>query len=262
MAAISHDWAGDIENFVTYCGRFAPAFPDAIVGASETDIENTQALAEIVFPPELKAFLSRMGRTPEDALNPFFANMLYGIEALHAFYAEPPIPVPTDAIYLCTLNEDSESFLEVVGQSGSRRVLHFEWPVDSATGEFLDYGRTEHSMAASLLHFLYENAFISLRNRLLPYRAELREQVEIAKPNEVQNQQRREEFRAIVEQLGFSPVTYIDRNPLAYDRGDTSLLLYSEEYAADIVKVRSQDEKELAHLCEILSDNLDMNIWR
>jgi hypothetical protein len=256
------DWTATLSEFVTYCGRFDATFPSTISGASEADVDRAEAAAGIPLPPEYRAFLFAMGNTPPNQLGGFFANLAFGIEAVEAFYLEPPVPIPADAVYLCTLNEDVEMFLDVNGEVAYHRpVLHFEWPVEPTTGQFLSSPRTQSVVAESLLNFLYRNVFLSMRNPLLLHRTELRERVRALKPNPQSREQRREKFRVLAERLGYVPVPHVNSGPLCYDRDNASLVLFSEEYAADIVEVRSDDERDLARTADILSDNLDFDVW-
>ncbi len=248
-----------LDDFVNYCGRLDPTFPGRISGASGADIELIENMAKMHAPPEYRRFLEYMGRTAPGSLGRFLANIDFGIEAVRAFYLDPPIPIPSDAIYLWTLDADVEMFLDTTAKRGGQRpVLHFTWAADPGTGKFIGRDRRDNVISSSLLRFLYKEAFIEIRNRILPYHAELREHVGTPKPNESYTNQRREQFRSLAERLGCTAVPHIDNDLAFYDRSDASLMLFSHDYAADAVYAAADDQRELARLCDITSDNLGL----
>lgn len=254
-----YDWAKEMEDFVDYCNQFDPTFKQKIIGASDKDIDQIEQLSKLPLPAEYRAFLATMGRTPLDSLGNFFKDIIYGIEAVQEFYHDPPVPVPYDAVYLWTLDYDSEMFLPIGEREDEKRpVWQFGWPVDPDSGKFIPQDRDTYIIADCLLQFLYKESFLKIRGPLLGYKSVLEENVRIQKPDEHYTRQRRQQFQSIAKQLGFKPVPYMDNDLIFYDRTDAALELFSAEIAADKVYVDANDERELARLCEILSDNLDM----
>src|SRR5262245_44896757 len=111
MAEQTPDWSAEVDALIAFCSRSNPEFAGAVQPASAADLAHVQALAGQPLPPEYRAWLERMGRTPHRALGKFLDNLTYGVEAVTKFYTKPRVPVPRDAIYLWTLNEDTANFL-------------------------------------------------------------------------------------------------------------------------------------------------------
>jgi hypothetical protein len=229
------------------------------MGASEEEINRIADLARLPLPPEYQSFLVRMGRTPPSSLGQFFEDVSYGIEAVVQFYLNPPVPIPSDAVYLWTVDVDSHMFLGTHERGDEQRpILYFTWFFDLDTNTFTDRERLVTVIADSLLQYLYQEAFLRIRVPLLAYHAELRENVRTRKPDEHYTQQRRIQFQAVAERSGFEPVPFMNSDVVFYNRADAALMLYSNQVAEDHVHVSADDERECARLCEILSDNLDL----
>jgi len=253
----------EMDRFVDYCEKLAPGFATRIQGASAAVLERLAEFANLKLPSEYSAFLRRMGATPPGSLEPFLADVHWGVEAVQEFYQAPPIPVPRDAVYLSTLNVDFEMFLMLEGDDGGHPVVNFSWPVDEETGKFLGHERLVNPVASSLFQLLYKEAFLRQRNPRLAHHVELQERLETSHkqaPN--YRAVRRREFQKLAERLGFRPVPYMETDDLLfYDRPDASLMLYANEVAADGVYVGAADAREMGRLRELFCDHLDLLIW-
>ena len=131
--------------------------------------------------------------------------------------------------------------------------------MDPDSGALLDEEPDEVLLGGSLLQFLYENTFLSLRDPLLPYVTELREPTTTA-VSEEHHLSLIAAFRTVAERLDFKPVAFMNGAHVFYNRPDASLKLYAQP-SANVIYGRARDERELARICEILSDSLDVVRW-
>jgi hypothetical protein len=241
---------------VRYCATYDPSFPDRLAGASEADLALIARTAKLPLPPEYRAFLRLMGRTPPGALDPFMNRINFGIAEIERFYREPSGPVPDDALYLWLVDPCFDTFL-LLGEDDRRRVVELSWPFDDATGEYIPGERGQVIIAASLLQFLFREAFIEVRRRALDYHADLGELIRGEKPDVQREAERKQAFRRLAKRLAFAPVPHLDNGQIAFDRQDAALLLQVEQVAPDSLYVSAATEKELIRLCELFCDNLD-----
>ena len=248
-----------IDELIAYCARYAQGFADALLGATDAEIADLATLARQPLAPEHAAFLARFGRTPPGSLDPFLDKTEFGVAAAEQFYADPPVPVPDDAVYLWTLDFDLEMFLPVA--AAARPVLLFHWPVDPETGRSLPQDRTATTIADLLLQYLYKEAFLRLRRPALAYHAELRPADRLDPPDPGVGAQRQRDFRQIAERLGFAKVPYMDGALAFYDRDDAALALYPDQRGPGTIYADADSELELLRVCEILSDNLGLARW-
>jgi hypothetical protein len=256
------DWSAELAGFVRFCGNYNPEFEQSISGAQPQEIERAEALAGVAFPPEYRAFLQRMGTTKPHALGAFLQYCTYGIEAIEQFYHIPGIRPLRDAAYLWTYEFDTpyDIFIRTGGEEQDPRPLvQGAWSVDPETGAFLDVEPGEIPLGSSLPESLYKEAFLHIRDPLLPHSAELREPG-AKEASEQRHLQRRTDFQTIADRLGFKPVPFMNRNLLFYDRPDASLKLYAQ-LRADVIYVRADVAREAFRISEILSDSLEMVIW-
>lgn len=255
------NWAKEISDLVIYCENYAPSFRQIIVGASEPDIASVEDAVGLPLPPEYRAFLLTMGRTPQGVLGKFLEYITFGIDAIERFYEDlgrPPLPA--DAAYIWTYKCDNayDIFISTIGVEGNERpLLQFCWPFDPDTDEYLRELPIVTLVAKSLLSYLYEEAFSKIRVPILPYYCELREKASADKRDERYREQRRTMFQKMAEMLEFSAVPHVGGELLLYDRSDAALALFSAEIAEDIVYINADAERELGRLCEIFIDNLD-----
>lgn len=248
-------------DFLAFCSRYSPGFDKKITGASNADVDRLERLAGSKLPPEYRSFLECMGRTPSKALGPFLEHVTYGVAAVEEYYRDPPLPVPRSAIYLWTYEFDSPNliFLPVESNTdGGRPLLQFGWPVDPNTGQFVDKDPQKVIVSDGLLPFLYGEAFEEIRRPSLRFGVALEEANIASKPDERLAVGRRKRFSALMGQLGFTLVPYMERNMLLFNRDDAAAAMASEPYAADSAYVGANSERECAHLAELLIDNLDM----
>ncbi|MCP3143641.1 hypothetical protein [Pyxidicoccus xibeiensis] len=253
--------AREMDGVIEYCTRFAPEFSRTIVGADAGDILRIEEVVGRPLTPEHRAFLSRMGRTSPDSLGEFLKSVEFGVEATLRFYANPPVPVPPDALYMWTLDFDSEMFLRDAERNGARPLVMYSWPVAPETGEFTGESRLEHVIADSLLQYLYQEAVLRVRTANLEHHAEFREKAPEMAVDEASIRQFRSRFKSVAEKLGFQQVPHVDGKQVFYDRADAALMLFSAEVARDSIHVYAQDGREFAKLCSLVDDNLEVDRW-
>jgi hypothetical protein len=254
-------WTQEMNKLIDYCARFDPELSRKIIGAEERDILRVEEAIRQPLAPEHRAFLSRMGRTPPNSLGEFLKDVEFGVDATLRFYADPPVPPPSDALYVWTLGVDCEMFLGLNVRDGSRPLVMFSWPVDPETGKYTSESRVEHVVASSLLQYLYQEAVLRIRAPSLPHHAEFRARRETQSMDEAVHRERITRFKSVADKLGFRPVPYVDRKPVFYERADAVLMLFTEEVARDSIYVHAQKRREFAQLCEIVDDNLEVDRW-
>ncbi|MCP3140527.1 SMI1/KNR4 family protein [Pyxidicoccus xibeiensis] len=256
-------WSDQLEGFVRYFERHTPWLPQAIAGASAARIEHAQRLAGTLFPPEYRAFLQTLGETRQGGLGPFLEHMKFGMDALEEFYSQPGLRPPRHAVFLWTYEFDApyDIFLETQGgERDVRGLLQAGWSVDEDTGALLEEEPTLMPLDGSLLRFLYTEAFLKLRNPLLPHSLQLRDRRH-AEESVAAQLRLRNGLEETAARFGFTAVPYADGNQVLYDRVDASLMLYAQP-GANVVYVSSADERELGLLGEVLRDKLDLALWR
>jgi hypothetical protein len=262
MNLTAPDWSTVLDEFVGFCSQYNPQFLQTIVAALPDEIGRVEALAGVAFPPEYRAFLQRMGNTSPSALGEFLQHHTYGIEAIERFYGIPRIHAPRDAAYLWTYDVEVpyDIFIRTGGEeSDPRPLVQCGWDVDPDTGEMLEVEPDQIPLRSSLPESLYKEAFLHIRDPLLPHFAQLREPSS-AEVSSERHRQRRTDFQAIAGRLGFRPVPFMNGDLLFYDRPDASLKLYAQ-LGADVIYVRADVAREAFRICEILSDSLGMVVW-
>lgn len=245
------------DQWMLYCQRAEPSWLGRARGASEEELARVEALAPCPLPTEYREFLKRLGTTPPGTLGGFLAGHEFGVKAALRFYEDPPVPIPNDAVYFSTLNEDTEYFLGANPRGKHCPLLLLSW---ERKGGVYDLGsRAEFVVAHSLQQFLYQEATTRLWLPSFKFQAELREPYEPAKPKATFNIQNKVQVNALAEKLGFRQVPYTQSNPQCFERGDALLIFSAEERAQDIVRVATHDVKELTRISEIIADNLEFN---
>lgn len=262
MSATTPYWTRSFEDFVAYFSRYYPALRQSIVGASEEQVQDLQQRVGIPFPPEYGAFLLTMGNTPPRSLGTFLEYSTYGIQVVKDFYGTPGLRFPPDAVYLWTYEFDTpfDIFIRTGGEECDiRPLVQGAWAVDPDSEEVLDQEPSLIWLGQSLPQYLYKEGFRGFRDPLLPHYAELREPA-TAEGSPERHVRLVAGFRTIAARLGFQPVPFMNQDLVYYDRPDATLKLYGQ-VAADVIYARAADERELARLCEILGDALDMVRW-
>jgi len=255
-------WTHILDDFVAFCSQYYPVIRPTIVGASVEEVEDLEEMIGIPLPPEYGAFLRTMGNTSPHTLGKFLQYSTFGVRAVKDFYGIPGIRAPRDAVYLWTYEVDTpyDIFIRTGGgECDGRPLVQCGWSVDPDSGALLDEEPDEVLLGGSLLQFLYEDAFLSLRDPLLPYVAELREPTTTA-VSEERHLGLIAAFRTVAERLDFKLVAFMNGAHVFYNRPDASLKLYAQP-SADVIYGRARDERELARICEILSDSLDVVRW-
>lgn len=262
MNLLSPYWQEETTRLIKYCARYDPTFEKTIVGASDLEIAKVEDTAGLPFPPEYKTFLSAMGQTPPRLLGQFLEYVTFGIEPINQFYNDPAVPpLPADAVYLWTYKCDTafDIFLRTGGaELDQRPLLQFSWPFDPDTDDYLPEPPIETPVSRSLFAYLYKDAFLKIRVPVLAYHGQLREKLRPEKADERFRLRRRQTFQAIAEKLAFVPAPHVNDTLSFYDRPDAALALFSAEFAEDQLYVHAEEEHELARLCEIFIDNLDL----
>ncbi|MCY0989721.1 SMI1/KNR4 family protein [Nannocystis sp. ILAH1] len=256
-----HFWATELDAWVRYFAVYVEGFGARFAPASEDDIRRLEMRAGFAFPPELRAFLRRLGRTPHGAAAPFMEDYDFGIDVIATFYGAPTVPAPPGAVYLWTLDRQSEMFLDTT-QSPPFPVVGYEWGFDDE-GQPIPGSHHVYIYhhCHSLMQFLYCEAFRFLRTEVLPHRAELRRST-ARKAGVPPMAARMARFRELAERLGFAPVPYMTGELAYYNRSDASLMLYPSDVSYDSVSIDADSERELRRLREILVDQLDMHALR
>jgi hypothetical protein len=262
MSVRSPYWTKVIDELVSFCDQYYLTFRQSIRAASAEEIKELEDMVGLSFPPEYDAFLRAMGNTPPESLGDFLKYSTYGIQTVKDLLATPGIRLPRDAVYLWTFEVDApyDIFIRIGGgERDLRPLVQIGWPVDEESGSLRSEEPDEIVLGGSLPQALYKDAFLSLRDPLLPHGAELRERwgTEISADRHAR---RRAEFQAIATRLGFEAVPFMNDDLVFYNRPNISLKLYGQ-VGADVIYVRADDERELARTCEILSDNLDVVMW-
>ena len=258
MPLNSDEWTRAVDDFVDACARYEDGFAEKLVPASDDDLRRLEALVPAPLPPEYRAFLKRMGRTPAGTLGGFLKDTEFGIEASEAFYQNPPVPVPADAVYVWTVHVDAPMFLPFAKRGDSRPLLLFSWPVDPDTGAFIPTSPVETVISTSLLEYLYKQAFTWLRVPHFEIHSELQEPFVEQKESGKALQSRRA-FETLALRLGFRPVPFVIGDVAIFERPDAALRLYSATVAPDLMYVDADDALEHARLCEIVSDTLGVH---
>lgn len=251
-------WENELDAWVQYFARHVEGFGDTFVQASEADVRRLEMLAGFPFPPEFRVFLRRMGRTPIGALDPFMENYVYGVDAVAAFYTAPPVPAPPGAVYLWTLDEDLEMFLDTT--KSPHPVIYCEWAYDEETGKPIPGLHRSHVYfeCDSLIKYLYFEAFRWLRTRQLAHQVQLWRSTDPADGPVPPLAQRVAQFRELAGRLGFTPVPYMTDDMAFYNRDDATLAGYPEDGSRDTVYIRAASERELGRLREIIADRFGM----
>jgi hypothetical protein len=251
-------WDAEIDAWVQYFTRYIDWFEERLVPASEAEVRRLEMRAERRFPPEFRAFLRRMGRTPPGALDPFMKKYAYGVDAVAEFYRDPTIPAPPESVYLWTLDVDCEMFLDTA-QEPPYPVIGYQCSFDEKgrgiPGTLRPY---IYHDAHSLMQFLYCEAFRFLRTRMLTYEVNLRRSTSKKRPNVPPIAARIARFREVAVKLGFTAVPYMTGQLAYYNRDDASLMLYPSDVSFDSLSIDANSERELGRLREILADQLDM----
>ncbi|QSQ11043.1 hypothetical protein [Myxococcus landrumensis] len=251
----------EMDKFVDYCARADPEFSRRVIGADEHDILQVETAAGQSLAPEHRAFLTRMGRTPPNCFGEFLRDVEFGVEATLRFYADPPVPAPSDAFYVWTLDIYNEMFLSSAVRDGARPLVLFSWSVDAETGKFTSESRSEHVVANSLLQYFYQEAVLRIRAPSLPHYAQFGARRETQSMDKTEHQEHVTHFKSVAEKLGFQPVPYVDTAPIFYERADAVLLFFPEKLARDSIYLHAQESREFAKLCEVVSDNLEVSRW-
>src|SRR5215475_5450408 len=213
MSSRTPHWTGTLDAFVEYFGQYYPGLRESIVPASDAEIEALEAIVGIPFPPEYSAFLGVMGNTPACALGKFLQYSTYGVQAVKDFYSTPGIRAPRDAIYVWTYEFDTpfEIFIRTGGSERDvRPLVQCAWAVDPESGQLLDEEPDQVVLPESLPQSLYKEGFLTFRDPLLLYFAEIRESAEV-RSSEKQHLRRIAEFQKIAERLGFKPVPFMNQ---------------------------------------------------
>jgi hypothetical protein len=256
-------WTSVLDDFVAFSNRYDPEFARTIAGASPQEISRVEGLAGVALPPEYRAFLEKMGNTKPQALGEFLQYCSYGIEAIENFYSTPNLRPPGNAAFLWTYDVDSayDIFIRTGGEERLPRFLvQCAWALDPETNELLDVEPDQSMLGSTLPEYLYRDAFLHIRDPLLPHGAQVREP-SAAEVSEERHMRRRSAFRTIAARLDFQPVPFMENDLIFYDRPDASLKLYAQ-LGADVIYVQAEDLREAARICEILSDSLEMVVWQ
>jgi hypothetical protein len=259
-SAVSY-WLKELQDFIQFSGRFDANIPRAIVGASKADIDRIEELAKLQIPPEYRAFLLLMGRTPPRALGNLLVNERYGVDAVVDYYSEPSTRFH-DAVFLWSFEIDSpyEFFISAAAVPAiyiPHPILQFHWKFDLDTEEYQGApGLTK--VDESLLHYLYKNFFEQVRYPMFQHTIDTG-QLKKSVPGKPQNLTN---YLQVVESLaarfGFTKVPYINSLELFYDRLDACLLYYPSKNTPGRLLASGQDKDELTRICKIFCDTLDM----
>ena len=256
--AANNDAALAMAGLVDYCERCASGFRAALQPVPDEELERLLASTGLPIPPEYRAYLQAFGRAEAAQLLPFMDDVDYGCQAVATFYADPPAPVPPDAVYLWTAGGDSEMFLGAAGEwQAVHPVLSFSYPVDETTGRFLPHDRGPFVVAQTLFTFLYREAYARLRRPRLAHHRVLRENAATgARRGEGAAAQRAQRFLEVVHPLGFQSLPHLDPLTPICERPDAVVSLFGEVEAEDTLFVDANDEREANRIAEILADNL------
>ncbi|MGE3294512.1 MAG: hypothetical protein AB7I59_17720 [Geminicoccaceae bacterium] len=255
------DWPARLAELLAYGARFDSDLLQAIVGATPDDVRIVASTWRLSLPADYEAFLLAMGRTPLGSLGSFMEHLIFGVDAINAFYLEPPVPVPGDAVYLWTFQEDSPfyHFLPVTEpETAACPVVELNWRYDPDTDRYVEADRRSLRVADSLLQYLWEEAFRKLRRPALPLSVTLREREHDWKPDEERLGARLAHFHDIARHLGFAPLPFSRPRPSLYDRDDAALSLYSDMFAEDKLVIDAGSERELVRLREVMADSLGL----
>lgn len=262
-AAVSY-WLQELESFIQFCGRFDAKIPHTIVSATAADIARIEELAGLQVPPDYRAFLLLMGRTPPQALGNLLANERYGIDAVLDYYKEPSARF-RDAVFLWTFETDSpyELFIStapVPSIQTPHPILQLHWNFDLDEEEYQgEPGLIK--VDESIIHYLYKNLFEQVRYPIFPHTADIRqtdEQIPRDTQGVIKHLQSVDDLAARLE---FSRVPHINGMERFYDRSDACILYYPADHAPGRLLASGQDRRELARICEIFCDTLGMQRW-
>ncbi len=191
---------------------------------------------------------------------PFPRDLAWGIEATLDFYATRPVPPPKDAVHLASvLDAETHFFLPIEGEPWKRPVLLLTWGFDETTGAWVESARQKTVMAPSLLSYLYERAFLTLRVPKLPHEQVLHGEAPPGPKSEAQRRTQRQALETFVQKLRFHPVPHVDDRAVFYDRPEGALLFYPSVHAHDALYVFAADARERTLLAELVCDNLDFH---
>lgn len=250
-------WDAEIDAWIRYFATYVEGFGANFVPASDADVRHLEMRAGLAFPPELRAFLRRTGHTPPGSVDPFMEDYDFGVDAIARFYAAPTVPAPPGAVYLWTLDRQSEMFLDTA-QGPPYPVVGYEWGFDEDGAVLPGSHRVYiYHGSYSLMQFLYCEAFRFVRTGALPYRAVLRRSTS-GRARVPPIAARIARFREVAVKLGFTAVPYMTGELAYYNRDDASLMLYPSDVSFDSLSIDANSERELGRLREILADQLDM----
>jgi hypothetical protein len=261
MTSADDYWTQKVHELLAYCAKYDPRFMEAIAPASLDDIAHLEALTKHTFPPEYRVWLCQMGRTSYNGLGAFLEDTEYGVKAFESFYRDPPMPIPADAIYVATLDQDAKFFLPVEGPPlAPRALLLVNYGVDEETHKWVESDRHDFAISSSLLTWLHFEAFRMIRFPLLKYRAELEEPITRREPAASPRSVSLARVLEVATKLGFSELPHqASSDPICLDREDSALLFHLPS-AGGSLTIKANDERELARLVEIFTDNFDFRV--
>ena len=242
-----------IEELLKYLMRLAPSFfSSRMRGASPEEIAELEKIANRHFCDSYRAFLSVMGRTPAQALNPFLNDRDFEIDTIKRAYEEARERVMEDGLFL----PDSVIFFsasDILGENiflrqptkpdGDLEIGDLRW----VTGEFIIWSNKTLENWLFSLSFWFRLAQLDhLREFCAPWSE--KDQTWKGQP---------ERYLEIMANLGFKIVFEFPNGFVCHERGDMAAIAHTASTSGDIA---CDDVKELERISAILADNLNLSL--
>lgn len=239
-----------IDEFVDYLLKLEPKFATKMKGASTSEIEALEGLADVVFCSSYRQFLKHFGKTDVGALNPFFYDYSFSINDAAEYYQqlrEAKVVSPKSLVFLLHGRHEFDWYLQQpADKDGDPQIVQADL-----------YGQEQppriRVLFESFEKTLFTEAFIELRLSRFKHQQSACARPETAPPDALMKKCRDIAFR-----LGFACIPQSVGIHTAYDRGDAALLT-GRTFPIDpfCCWVGTDNERETKRIAEIFSDALD-----
>ena len=240
-----------IDEFIDYFLKLKPTFATKIKGASTSEIEALERLADVPFCSSYRQFLKHFGKTDVGALNPFFYDYSFSINDVAEYYKqlqEAKVVSPKSVVFLLHGRHMFDWYLQQpVYKEGDPAIVQADL-----------YGSEQpppiRVLFESFEKTLFTDAFIALRLS----RFEHQPSICVQRGTRPDPDTLMKKCRDIASRLGFACIPQSVGIQAAYDRGDAALLL-GRTFPIDPFScwVGTDNKREAKRIAEIFSDALD-----
>lgn len=240
-----------IDEFVDYLLKLKPTFATKMEGASTSEIEGLEGLADVAFCSSYRQFLKHFGKTDVGALNPFFYDYSFSINDAAEYYQqlrEAKVVPPKSLVFLL---QGRHEFVWYIQQPADKDG-------DPAIVQADLYGPEQPPLISVLFESfektLFTDAFIALRLR----RFEHQLSICVQRGTRPDPDTLMKKCRDIASRLGFACIPQSVGIDAAYDRGDASIVM-GRTFPIDPFScwVGTDNERKTKRIAEIFSDALD-----